>query len=152
MTDSPAVVVRPTRSSFACALIRVGFLILVLASFGKASSSGGVEFRGSSVLRPLTAQTGTTTNPPNTIDAKFMHAPTLDFPNQCDSNSPAMWDGDTFYVFNSFAGASRRAAGSGIATAVDTDPGGESSSYANGDEGGGRWFEAVIRDSETGRT
>jgi hypothetical protein len=55
-------------------------------------------------------------------------------------------------VFNSFAGTPRRAAGSGIATAVDTDAGGERSSYANGDEGGGRWLEAVVRDSETGRT
>jgi len=86
--------------------------------------------------------------PRNTIAATFVPASTVTFPNQTDSNSPAVWDGQDFYVFNS-AGNPRRARGTRIEDAVDTNPGGASSSYTD-DFGYGRWLEAVLRDDDTG--
>jgi len=88
--------------------------------------------------------------PPNLVAVTFTPAPVLEFPNPTDSNSPAFWNGERFYIFNSWGGQPRRALGRSIDDAVDTNPGGPSSSYTN-DGMAGRWLEAVIRDEESGR-
>jgi hypothetical protein len=87
--------------------------------------------------------------PPNRLNVTFTPAPSLSFPNPTDSNSPAFWNGERFYIFNSWGGQPRRAEGSRIDDVEDTNPDGQSSSYSNGDMG--RWLEGVIRDDETGR-
>ncbi len=88
--------------------------------------------------------------PPNLLAATFTPAPALSFPNPTDSNSPAFWNGERFYIFNSWGGRPRRAKGTSVDDAADTNPDGASSSYTN--EGmAGRWLEAVIRDDQTGR-
>jgi hypothetical protein len=88
--------------------------------------------------------------PPNLLAVTFTPAPALSFPNPTDSNSPAFWNGERFYIFNSWGGQPRRASGTSVDDAADTNPDGASSSYTN--EGmAGRWLEAVIRDDETGR-
>jgi len=38
----------------------------------------------------------------------------LTFPGRVDSNSPAFWDGDTFYLFNSAEGAIKRSQGASL--------------------------------------
>jgi hypothetical protein len=96
------------------------------------------------------AQDMTVNAPPNVIDVTFVPAPALSFPNPTDSNSPAIWDGQHFYVFNSFGGQPRRAAGTSLDDVADTNPDGMSSSYTNNGMGG-RWLEAVIRDDDSGR-
>ena len=88
--------------------------------------------------------------PPNLVAVTFTPAPALEFPNPTDSNSPAFWDGERFYIFNSWGGQPRRARGRSIDDAVDTNPSGPSSSYTN-DGMAGRWLEAVIRDEDAGR-
>jgi hypothetical protein len=85
----------------------------------------------------------------NFLNVTFTSAPLLPFPNPTDSNSPAFWDGDAFYIFNSIDGQPRRAEGSSLADAQDTNPDGSSSSYDD-NIGSGRWLEAVIRDDDTG--
>jgi hypothetical protein len=87
--------------------------------------------------------------PRNTVSATFVPAPVLPFPNPTDSNSPAIWDGGAFYLFNSSSGAPRRSRGTRIDDVADTNPGGESASYTDAD-GSGRWLEAVIRDDDSG--
>src|SRR3954451_4885086 len=47
--------------------------------------------------------------PRNTVSATFVPAPALPFPNPTDSNSPAVWDSQWLYLFNSVAGSPRRA-------------------------------------------
>jgi hypothetical protein len=76
----------------------------------------------------------------------------LGMPNPVDSNSPAVWIGDDFYVFNSTAGQPRRAQGTSIDDAADmpSDEGGFNSLFSNA-IGSGRWLESVIRDEDTGR-
>jgi hypothetical protein len=97
----------------------------------------------------LSAQSATTAVP-NQLVVTFASAPALAFPNPTDSNSPAFWDGEQFYIFNSWGGQPRRAAGTGVDDAADTNPNGSSSAYTN--EGtAGRWLEAVVRDEDTGR-
>jgi hypothetical protein len=86
--------------------------------------------------------------PVNTISVTFVPASPLTFPNPTDSNSPAIWDRQEFYVFQS-SGGPRRARGTWIGDVVDTDPEGLSASYTD-DVGSGRWLEAVIRDDDTG--
>jgi len=86
--------------------------------------------------------------PVNTISATFVPASPLAFPSSTDSNSPAIWDGQDFYLFTS-SGGPRRAHGTWIGDVGDTNPGGPSASYTN-DVGFGRWLEAVIRDDDTG--
>lgn len=88
-------------------------------------------------------------SPVNTVTVTFTDAPPIAFPNRTDSNSPAVWDGQGFYLFNSWGGAPRRATGTGLGDAVDTNPGGDSSTY--NDTGAGRWLEAVIRDDDSGQ-
>jgi hypothetical protein len=103
------------------------------------------------LLGPGLHAQGVSTNaavPVNTISVTFVPASPLWFPNPTDSNSPAVWDGQDFYVFNS-SGAPRRARGTWIGDAVETTPAGASASYTN-DVGAGRWLEAVIRDDGTG--
>ncbi len=100
------------------------------------------------ISRPAHAQTAAPI--PNLLTVTFTPAPALAFPNPTDSNSPAFWDDDAFYIFNSWGGQPRRARGTSIDNAADTNPGGSSSAYTN--EGtAGRWLEAVVRDDETGR-
>ena len=93
---------------------------------------------------------GPAVRPANLVTATFTPAPALEFPNPTDSNSPAFWNGERFYIFNSWGGQPRRALGRSIDDAVDTNPDGPSSSYTN-DGMAGRWLEAVIRDEESGR-
>jgi hypothetical protein len=88
--------------------------------------------------------------PVNFVDVTFVPAPVLMFPNQTDSNSPAFWDGDAFYIFNSVDGQPRRAEGASLESAKDTNPSGLSSTYTD-DIGSGRWLEAVIRDDTSGQ-
>jgi hypothetical protein len=87
---------------------------------------------------------------PNLLAVTLTPAPALEFPNPTDSNSPAFWNGERFYIFNSWGGQPRRAVGTSVDDAVDTNPEGLSSSYSNRGMAG-RWLEAVIRDDETGR-
>jgi hypothetical protein len=87
--------------------------------------------------------------PRNSVSATFVPAPALPFPNPTDSNSPAVWDGQSFYLFNSVAGAPRRARGTRLDNVVDTNPAGASVSYTD-DVGAGRWLEAVLRDDDSG--
>jgi hypothetical protein len=96
------------------------------------------------------AQNATVTPPPNLLDVTFAPAPALPFPNLTDSNSPAIWDGEQFFIFNSFGGQPRRAEGTTLEDVVDTNPGGMSSSYTNNGMAG-RWLEAAIRDDDSGR-
>jgi hypothetical protein len=86
--------------------------------------------------------------PVNNISVSFVPASTLPFPNPTDSNSPAVWDGHDFYLFNS-SGTPRRARGTSVADVADTDPGEASAVYSD-DVGSGRWLEAVVRDGDTG--
>lgn len=88
--------------------------------------------------------------PRNFVEVKFIPATDISFPNDTDSNSPAIWDGDDFYIFNS-SGGPRRAKGTRLEDAQDTNPGGLSSRYTN-NVGRGRWLEAAIKDDSTGRT
>jgi len=101
------------------------------------------------VTIPLQAPSSASAISQNFLSVTFVSAPTLPFPNPTDSNSPAFWDGDAFYIFNSIDGQPRRAEGSSLADALDTNPGGSSSSYDD-NMGSGRWLEAVIRDDGTG--
>jgi hypothetical protein len=89
---------------------------------------------------------------PSLTRVQLAAATPLTMPNPVDSNSPAVWDGDNFYVFNSTAGQPRRAHGTSIEDAQDlpSDENRQNSVYSN-DVGSGRWLEAVIRDDETGR-
>jgi hypothetical protein len=87
---------------------------------------------------------------PNLLAVTFTAAPTLRFPNPTDSNSPAFWDGRDFYIFNSWGGQPRRAKGTSLDDAADTNPDGASSTYSN-EATAGRWLEAVVRDQDTGR-
>jgi hypothetical protein len=110
-----------------------GTLVLLSGVFGgtlDAQSSGAVAL------------------PRNAVSVAFLPASTLTFPNPTDSNSPAVWDGQNFYVFNS-SGNPRRARGTRIDDVVDTNPDAASSSYTD-DFGYGRWLEAVLRDDGTG--
>jgi hypothetical protein len=87
--------------------------------------------------------------PRNRINVHFVPAPELRFPSRADSNSPAVWDGESFYIFNS-AGAPRRGRGTRLEDAQDVpDQTGQSSRFDN-DIHSLRWLEAVIRD-DTGR-
>lgn len=86
---------------------------------------------------------------PNRLGVTFTPAPSLRFPNATDSNSPAFWNGEHFYIFNSWGGQPRRAEGTSVGDAADTNPDGQSASYS--EAMAGRWLEAVIRDDETGR-
>ena len=88
--------------------------------------------------------------PINRVTVTFEAAPVLTFPNQTDSNSPAIWAEGTFYIFNSLGGQPRRAAGRRLSDVRDTHPEGSSSTYTD-DVGSGRWLEAVIRDDTTRR-
>jgi hypothetical protein len=73
------------------------------------------------------------------------------FPNPTDSNSPAFWDGDDFYLFNSFGGIPRRSKGSSVFDATDIpDSTGLNSRYDN-DVHSGRWMEAIVRDDDANR-
>jgi hypothetical protein len=100
-------------------------------------------------LAPVGAQEPAV-RPPNLVTVTFTLAPALEFPNPTDSNSPAFWNGERFYIFNSWGGQPRRAEGRSVDDAADTNPDGPSSSYTN-DGMAGRWLEAVIRDDDTGR-
>jgi hypothetical protein len=96
------------------------------------------------------AQDAAVTPPVNRLEVTWLPAPILRFPNPTDSNSPAIWDGKQFYLFNSFGGQPRRAVGTSVEDVVDTDPDGMSASYTNPGMAG-RWLEAVIRDDTSGR-
>jgi hypothetical protein len=96
------------------------------------------------------AQDAAVPAPVNRLEVTWLPAPTLRFPNPTDSNSPAIWDGGQFYLFNSFGGQPRRAVGTSVEDSVDTDPDGLSASYTNPGMAG-RWLEAVIRDDTSGR-
>lgn len=101
---------------------------------------------------PMRAQSRSRANGlPNRVAVTFVPAPVLVFPNATDSNSPAFWDGDRFYLFNSFGGAPRRAAGPTLSDIVDTNPDGLSANYTDA-VGAGRWLEAAIHDDEGGLT
>jgi len=66
-------------------------------------------------------------------------APRVQFPAATDSNSPAFWDGDVLYVFNS-AGHPYRASGPGLLELGPAEP----VAFDN-TVNGGRWMEAVWR-------
>lgn len=89
-------------------------------------------------------------NSKNDVNVHFERAVPITFPNRTDSNSPAVWDGSTMLLFNSFGGQPRLAVGDSLASAEDPNPEGESSQYTTG-AAGGRWLEGVVRDDSTGR-
>lgn len=88
--------------------------------------------------------------PPNLIDATFVPAPLLTFPNPTDSNTPVVWIGDQLSVFSSIAGQTARATGPSLEEA--TNPEGDQPGMVYSDDiGSGRWLESVIRDEVSGR-
>jgi len=88
--------------------------------------------------------------PPNLLDAAFVPAPLLIFPNPTDSNTPLVWIGDQLSVFSSIDGQTARATGPSLAEATNPGDDQPGMTYAE-DIGSGRWLEAVIRDDDTGR-
>ncbi len=105
---------------------------------------------GLSIAVPVLARVATTGEAlANRVAVTFVAAPMVAFPNRTDSNSPAFWDADRFYLFNSWGGQPRRAAGTDLALAADTNPDGSSAAYDD-DVAAGRWLEAVIRDDDSG--
>lgn len=98
----------------------------------------------------VNAQDDAVPAPANLLDVTFAPAPLLRFPNPTDSNSPAIWSGEQFYIFNSHGGQPRRAGGTRLEDAMDMNPEGLSSAYTNPGIAG-RWLEAVIRDDDSGR-
>jgi hypothetical protein len=104
-----------------------------------------------SFAAPLFAQSPISVSavPRNFVDVTFVPTTEIPFPNTTDSNSPAIWDGDAFYIFNSWGGQPRRAVGTDVEDATDTNPTSSSASYTD-NIGSGRWLEAVVRDDDTG--
>jgi len=76
--------------------------------------------------------------------AQLRPAPRIAFPAETDSNSPAFWEGERFYLFNS-AGHPRRSSGRAL-----TELGPPADVAFDNRVNGGRWFEAVWR-AEDGR-
>ena len=78
----------------------------------------------------------------------FVGASTITFPNETDSNSPALWelvDGQwTLTLFNSVAGRAELSAGRSVTRLVDL---GEVA-FVTAPPLGGYWFEAVVRDTD----
>jgi len=66
-----------------------------------------------------------------------------DRPGDTDCNSPAHWDGDTLYVFNS-AGHPWRSSGSGLARLTESYMSVKFDNQVNG----GRWFESTFKDDD----
>jgi hypothetical protein len=66
-------------------------------------------------------------------------APRIQFPADTDCNSPAHWDGDTFYLFNS-AGHPKRASGPDLFHLGPAEP----SKYDDA-MSGGRWIECTFK-------
>lgn len=80
--------------------------------------------------------------PSNLPRAVLYEAPLLKFPGKTDCNSPAHWDGDTFYLFNSIVHPAR-SQGKNIRSLS------ESSSIKFGNAAnGGRWIEATFKDDD----
>lgn len=72
----------------------------------------------------------------------LLEAPPLNFPAHTDCNSPAHWDGDTFYLFNS-AGHPARSRGKSLLRL------GKSSAVKyNNVINGRRWIEATFKDND----
>ena len=80
--------------------------------------------------------------------ALLLPASTITFPNETDSNSPALWelvDGQwTLTLFNSVAGRAELSAGRSVTRLVDL---GEVA-FVTAPPLGGYWFEAVVRDTD----
>ena len=90
-------------------------------------------------------------SPKNYIQVQFTSAPEISMPNPTDSNSPSIWIGDVFCVFNSSAGSPRRACGASIADAKDLpDSDGRSFRYVDDKTQHGRWLESIVREDESG--
>jgi hypothetical protein len=89
--------------------------------------------------------------PPNTISASFSPAPPLAFPNPTDSNSPSVWIGDRFVIFNSVAGQTARAVGTSLDDASSSNDDQTFGMAYTDDIGSGRWLESVVADEDTGR-
>lgn len=68
---------------------------------------------------------------------QLREAPPIKFPAQTDCNSPAHWDGDTFYLFNS-AGAPVRSSGTNL-----FQVGEPSAAVYDNQVNGGRWIECT---------
>jgi hypothetical protein len=80
-------------------------LSCALSAILRAGDRGRAKLWHAGVLVVLSGVFGGTLNaqtedgvalPRNTVSVTFVPAPTLTFPNQTDSNSPAVWDGQTF--------------------------------------------------------
>lgn len=80
--------------------------------------------------------------------ALLLPSSTITFPNETDSNSPALWelvDGEwTLSLFNSVGGHAELSAGRSVARLADL---GEVS-FGTAPPLGGYWFEAVVRDTD----
>jgi hypothetical protein len=90
--------------------------------------------------------------PRNRIDARLVPASRYEFPNPTDCNSPSVWTGDDFYLFNSIGGQPRRSKGASLETAADMADivPGKNTIYLE-DIHAGAWLESVIRDESSGR-
>src|SRR5689334_13394025 len=78
---------------------------------------------GSAVVAQQTARR-------NVLSVRFEPAPLVAFPSPADCNSPSVWIGDDFYVYNSLGGTPKRAKGSRVEdVADDADETGESFHY-----------------------
>jgi hypothetical protein len=81
--------------------------------------------------------------------AALLPASSLSFPNETDSNSPAVWeliDGSwTFSVFNSVAGAPRLSRGPSLELLASLGR----AHFSGPAPEGGVWFESVIRDADS---
>ena len=80
--------------------------------------------------------------------AVLLPAATVTFPNDTDSNSPALWElveGEwTLALFNSVAGQAELSSGRSLTRLSDLGP----VSFSTAAPLGGYWFEAVVRDTD----
>ena len=80
--------------------------------------------------------------------AALLPASTITFPNETDSNSPALWelvDGQwTLALLNSVAGQAELSAGRSVTRLSDLGR----VSFSTAPPLGGYWFEAVVRDTD----
>ena len=79
---------------------------------------------------------------PSVPSASLKEAPLLKFPATVDCNSPAHWDGETLYLFNS-APVPWRSFGKSVFDLVNAAV----TSY-NNMANGGRWIEATYKDDD----
>jgi hypothetical protein len=110
--------------------IAIQFLVGIVGAAFSFSSAGAVE-RGGRNAAPGDS-------PASSLPTvELREASPMEFPGETDCNSPAHWDGETFYLFNS-AGAPVRSSGPDLFHLGTPSP----AEYDN-EVNGGRWIECT---------